>query len=228
MNTAPPPPVPAWTPVAGYTDIRYEKSDDGIAKITINRPEVRNAFRPADRVRDAGAPSATRATTRRRRRHPHRRGPRGLLLRRRPARARQRRLRRRRRRAAPQRARPAAPDPHAAQAGGRDGRRLRHRRRPRAAHGLRPDHRRRQRALRPDRARASAASTAATAPRYMARIVGQKKAREIWFLCRQYDAQQALDMGLVNARRAAASSSRPRPCSGAARCWPTARWRCAA
>lgn len=33
---------------------------------------------------------------------------------------------------------------------------------------------------------------------YMARIIGQKKAREIWFLCRQYDAQQALDMGLVN------------------------------
>ncbi|ANV86237.1 1,4-dihydroxy-2-naphthoyl-CoA synthase [Picosynechococcus sp. PCC 7117] len=33
---------------------------------------------------------------------------------------------------------------------------------------------------------------------YMARIVGQKKAREIWFLCRQYDAQQALQMGLVN------------------------------
>ena len=34
---------------------------------------------------------------------------------------------------------------------------------------------------------------------YLARIVGQKKAREIWFLCRQYDAQQALQMGLVNA-----------------------------
>ena len=33
---------------------------------------------------------------------------------------------------------------------------------------------------------------------YMARIVGQKKAREIWFLCRLYDARQALDMGLVN------------------------------
>ena len=33
---------------------------------------------------------------------------------------------------------------------------------------------------------------------YMARIVGQKKAREIWFLCRQYNAQQALEMGLVN------------------------------
>jgi naphthoate synthase len=33
---------------------------------------------------------------------------------------------------------------------------------------------------------------------YLARIVGQKKAREIWFLCRQYSAQQALEMGLVN------------------------------
>ena len=33
---------------------------------------------------------------------------------------------------------------------------------------------------------------------YLARIVGQKKAREIWYLCRQYDAQEALDMGLVN------------------------------
>ena len=32
----------------------------------------------------------------------------------------------------------------------------------------------------------------------MARIIGQKKAREIWFLCRQYSAQQALEMGLVN------------------------------
>jgi naphthoate synthase len=33
---------------------------------------------------------------------------------------------------------------------------------------------------------------------YLARIVGQKKAREIWFLCDQYNAQDALDMGLVN------------------------------
>ena len=32
----------------------------------------------------------------------------------------------------------------------------------------------------------------------LARIVGQKKAREIWYLCEQYDAQAALDMGLVN------------------------------
>ncbi len=33
---------------------------------------------------------------------------------------------------------------------------------------------------------------------YLARIVGQKKAREIWYLCRQYTAKQALEMGLVN------------------------------
>jgi naphthoate synthase len=34
---------------------------------------------------------------------------------------------------------------------------------------------------------------------YLARVVGQKKAREIWFLCRRYSAAQALEMGLVNA-----------------------------
>jgi naphthoate synthase len=34
---------------------------------------------------------------------------------------------------------------------------------------------------------------------YLARIVGQKKAREIWYLCRKYSAEQALEMGLVNA-----------------------------
>lgn len=33
---------------------------------------------------------------------------------------------------------------------------------------------------------------------YLARVVGHKKAREIWYLCRQYNAQQALEMGLVN------------------------------
>jgi dihydroxynaphthoic acid synthetase len=33
---------------------------------------------------------------------------------------------------------------------------------------------------------------------YLARVVGEKKAREIWFWCRQYSAQEALDMGLVN------------------------------
>ncbi len=33
---------------------------------------------------------------------------------------------------------------------------------------------------------------------YLTRIIGQKKAREIWYLCRQYNAQEAMDMGLVN------------------------------
>ena len=33
---------------------------------------------------------------------------------------------------------------------------------------------------------------------YLARMVGQKKAREIWFLCRKYTAQEAMDMGMVN------------------------------
>jgi naphthoate synthase len=33
---------------------------------------------------------------------------------------------------------------------------------------------------------------------YLARVVGEKKAREIWYLCRQYSAQEALEMGLVN------------------------------
>jgi naphthoate synthase len=34
---------------------------------------------------------------------------------------------------------------------------------------------------------------------YLASVIGQKRAREIWFLCRRYDAQKALDWGLVNA-----------------------------
>ena len=45
--TPPTPPGPvAWTAVREYRDIRYEHSGTGIARVTINRPEVRNAFRP--------------------------------------------------------------------------------------------------------------------------------------------------------------------------------------
>ena len=35
-----------WTRVVDYSDILYERSGTGIARLTINRPEVRNAFRP--------------------------------------------------------------------------------------------------------------------------------------------------------------------------------------
>ena len=35
-----------WTKLHDFQDIKYERTDDGIAKITINRPEVRNSFRP--------------------------------------------------------------------------------------------------------------------------------------------------------------------------------------
>jgi naphthoate synthase len=39
-------PSPTWTPVREYADVRYEHSGTGIARITIDRPEVLNAFRP--------------------------------------------------------------------------------------------------------------------------------------------------------------------------------------
>ena len=46
-STSPPSTQPAvWSKAATFEDILYDKSDDGIARITINRPEVRNAFRP--------------------------------------------------------------------------------------------------------------------------------------------------------------------------------------
>ncbi|MFM8655634.1 MAG: enoyl-CoA hydratase-related protein, partial [Chthoniobacterales bacterium] len=44
-----------WHKIKEYTDLKFEKTDDGIAKITINRPEVRNAFRPqtVEEMKDA-------------------------------------------------------------------------------------------------------------------------------------------------------------------------------
>lgn len=41
MNT-----TTTWIPVKSYVDIKFEKTEEGVGKITINRPEVRNAFRP--------------------------------------------------------------------------------------------------------------------------------------------------------------------------------------
>jgi naphthoate synthase len=52
-----------WTPAGDYTDIRYETSEDGIAKITINRPEVRNAFRPETLIEISHALETAREDT---------------------------------------------------------------------------------------------------------------------------------------------------------------------
>ena len=41
-----PAPLPSWKSVREYRDIRFERCEEGIAKITIARPHVRNAFRP--------------------------------------------------------------------------------------------------------------------------------------------------------------------------------------
>ena len=46
LDTSHLPPVPEWHRAGDFTDIIYEKCEDGIAKITINRPQVHNAFRP--------------------------------------------------------------------------------------------------------------------------------------------------------------------------------------
>ena len=73
-----------WTRVVEYKDIRYEHSGTGIAKVTIDRPEVRNAFRPQTVTR---ADRRVRPDPRRpvhRLRAPHRRRRHGVLLRRRP------------------------------------------------------------------------------------------------------------------------------------------------
>jgi naphthoate synthase len=52
-----------WTSAAEYDDIRYELSGDGIAKLTINRPEVRNAFRPQTIVEISDALERAREDT---------------------------------------------------------------------------------------------------------------------------------------------------------------------
>lgn len=46
LDTSHLPRVPEWKKAGDFGDILYEKSEEGIAKITINRPQVRNAFRP--------------------------------------------------------------------------------------------------------------------------------------------------------------------------------------
>ncbi len=186
-----------WHRIKDYTDLKFEKTDDGIAKITINRPEVRNAFRPQtveemkdafDHCRDdtsigvviltgegdqafcSGGDQKVRGDG----------GyigtdgvPRLNIL------DVQKQIR-------------SLPKPVVAMVAGY------------AIGGGHVLHVVCDLTIAADNARFGQ-----TGPRvgsfdgglgssYLARIVGQKKAREIWFLCRQYDAQQALDMGLVN------------------------------
>ncbi|HEY2409338.1 MAG TPA: 1,4-dihydroxy-2-naphthoyl-CoA synthase [Polyangiaceae bacterium] len=187
-----------WQPSSGFEDILYEKSADGIAKITINRPRVRNAFRPqtvtemsrafADARDDseigvviltgAGKDAFCAGGDQKVRGHGGYVGSDGvprlnvLDL--------QRQIR-------------TLPKPVVAMVAGY------------AIGGGHVLHLVCDLTIAADNARFGQ-----TGPKvgsfdggygasYMARIVGQKKAREIWFLCRQYDARQALEMGLVNA-----------------------------
>jgi len=188
--------IPAWQAEAGYEDIRYQKAE-GIAKITINRPQVRNAFRPltvkelmrafADARDDAevgvviltgaGDQAFCSGGDQRVRGHGGYVGADGiprlnvLDL--------QRQIR-------------TLPKPVVAMVAGY------------AIGGGHVLHMMCDLTIAADNARFGQ-----TGPKvgsfdggygaaYMARIVGQKKAREIWFLCRQYEAAQALAMGLVN------------------------------
>ena len=197
MDVSAPPPVPTWKAVPGYVDIIYMKADEGIAKIVINRPEVRNAFRPetvremqsafADARDDAdigvviltgeGREAFCSGGDQRVRGDGGYLGgdgvPRLNVL------DLQRQIR-------------TLPKPVVAMVAGY------------AIGGGHVLHMICDITIAADNARFGQ-----TGPRvgsfdggygasYMARIVGQKKAREIWFLCRQYDAHQALDMGLVN------------------------------
>jgi len=186
-----------WKKTEGYEDVVYEKSDEGIAKITINRPQVRNAFRPltvtemsrafADARDDAdigvviltgaGKDAFCAGGDQKVRGHGGYVGSDGvprlnvLDL--------QRQIR-------------TLPKPVVAMVAGY------------AIGGGHVLHMMCDLTIAADNARFGQ-----TGPKvgsfdggygaaYMARIVGQKKAREIWFLCRQYDAKQALEMGLVN------------------------------
>jgi len=187
----------SWKTVENYTDIRFERSEEGIAKITIARPEVRNAFRPQTvmelidafrRVREDARIGVVLLTGE----GPHAfcsggdqrvRGSAGYVgddgVPRLNVLDLQRLIR-------------TLPKPVIALVAGY------------AIGGGHVLHVVCDLTIAADNARFGQ-----TGPRvgsfdggfgasYLARIVGQKKAREIWFLCRQYDAQQALDMGLVN------------------------------
>lgn len=187
----------AWTKAAEFTDIRYEKSREGIAKITINRPEVRNAFRPQtvneliqsfnDAREDPSVgviilcgegPDAFCSGGDQRVR-----GDKGYVgfdgVPRLNILDVQKQIR-------------SIPKPVVAMVAGY------------AIGGGHVLHVVCDLTIAADNARFGQTGPkvgsfdAGFGASYLASVVGQKKAREIWYLCRQYDAEQALKMGLVN------------------------------
>ena len=203
---------------------------EGIAKITIDRPEVRNAFRPADADRARGCLRARPRRHRGRRDRPDRRGTEAFCS------------------GGDQRIRGddgyIGDDDVAQQGVGRlhvTDLQVQIRRLPKpvvamvagyAVGGGHVLHVVCDLTIAADNARfgqtgrGSAASTAASAPGCLARQVGHKKAKEIWFLCRQYDAARGARDGARQHGRPARASSRRRRCAGAARCWRSRRSRC--
>jgi naphthoate synthase len=187
-----------WTSIRKFTDIRFERTKDGIAKITINRPEVRNAFRPLtvselkkafDMARDDADIGVVILTGQGKEAFcsggdQRVRGKAGYVDSKGVPRLNildvQKQIR-------------SMPKPVVAMVAGY------------AIGGGHVLHVVCDLTIAADNARFGQ-----TGPRvgsfdgglgssYLARIVGQKKAREIWFLCRQYNAEEALQMGLVNA-----------------------------
>jgi naphthoate synthase len=187
-----------WTSAAEFEDIRYETSGDGIAKITINRPEVRNAFRPQTIVEISQALEHAREDTEVGVIVLTGEGPLAFCS------------------GGDQRVRG---DTGYVAEGAKVGRfhvtdlHVQIRRLPKpvvamvagyAIGGGHVLHLVCDLTIAADNARFGQ-----TGPRVgsfdggfgaglLSNLVGPKKAKEIWFLCRQYDAQQALDMGLVN------------------------------
>jgi naphthoate synthase len=188
----------SWSPAGEYEDIRYELSGDGIAKITIDRPEVRNAFRPQTIIEISDALERAREDTEVGVIVLTGEGPLAFCS------------------GGDQRVRG---DTGYVQEGATVGRfhvtdlHIQIRRLPKpvvamvagyAVGGGHVLHLVCDLTIAADNARFGQ-----TGPKVgsfdggfgaglLANLVGPKKAKEIWFLCRQYDAQQALDMGLVN------------------------------
>lgn len=187
-----------WHKLHDFQDIKYERTEDGIAKITINRPEVRNAFRPAtvnelkqafDMARDdeeigvviltgEGTEAFCSGGDQKVRGKggyvdPKEKIPRLNIL------DVQKQIR-------------SLPKPVVAMVAGY------------AIGGGHVLHVVCDLTIAAENARFGQTGPkvgsfdAGLGSSYLSRIIGQKKAREIWFLCRQYDAKQALEMGLVN------------------------------